>query len=145
MLFSTFSGTRFQTNLKKIRQIQTNFGRYNVFLKMFLTFYQNVSEKFHFLLNICLFFSNNLSAKCQYPPWKCVWIVFNICLRNVNISPEMSDFCFNCLKMSIFFLKFCLIFFKICLRNVDISQNVLKINVYRYIISLIPNWYFMCN
>ena len=112
MLFSTFSGTRFQTNLKKIRQIQTNFGRYNVFLKMFLTFYQNVSEKFHFLLNICLFFSNNLYAKCQYPPWKCVWIVFNICLRNVNISPEMSDFCFNCLKMSIFFLKFCLIFFQ---------------------------------
>ena len=56
MLFSTFSGTRFQTNLKKIRQIQTNFGRYNVFLKMFLTFYQNVSEKFHFLLKIFLIF-----------------------------------------------------------------------------------------
>ena len=43
-----------------------------VFLKVCLTFQQNVSEKSNFLL-------------------KSVWIVFKICLRNIDISPEITD------------------------------------------------------
>ena len=41
----------------------------NVFLKVCLTFHQNVSGKFHFLLKKCLNCFQNLSAKCQYFSW----------------------------------------------------------------------------
>ena len=69
-------------------------------------------ENFSYFLSKCVwkksFSSENVSAKCQYPSWKCVWTVFKICLWNVNISPEMCLIFFNCLKMLIFLLKFCL-------------------------------------
>ena len=129
MLFSTFSGTRFQTNLEKIRQIQTNFRGYNVFLKMFLTFYQNVSWEISFSYEN-LIFSKNLSAKCQYPSWKCVWFFF-LLSENVNISSQiLSELIskFVC-QMSIFLWMFW--------RSMFIDTL--------YLIRLIPNWYFMCN
>ena len=82
MLFSMFSGTRFQTNLKKIRQIQTNFRRYLEY------FPENVSDLLtkcvweisfspenlsDFFLKMCLW-NNNISRVSMWVIWPQKWM-----------------------------------------------------------------------
>ena len=93
--FSMFSGTRFQTYLTKIRQIQIYFRRYNLRLKNNFAFKSAWIFSGFFFFQRCLRnayispenvseFLQNLSVKCTYFSWKYLILVIYIlvCLRN---------------------------------------------------------------